>query len=296
MKQIVIMFIILAVGMLCYKVKFITKEGSKQLSTVALQVVNPVLIFMSYQKEYNSRLLKGLLWAFLLSAISFAVTILLSYLLIGKNNPDKAVERFAVVYSNCGFIGIPLVNGIYGSDGVLYLTAYITLFNLLVWTHGYMMMKGERDFSSLVKALRSPSVIAVFVGLIFYVANIRLPEVPAQAFQYIADMNTPVAMLVAGATCAQTNLLKALKNLRIYIVSIFRLLVVPLVSFGICFLLGAPKSVLMTVTIASACPVAATGTMFAIQMDRNPQKCSELFAVTTLLSALTLPALTSLLG
>ena len=286
--QVGIMFVILVVGALCYKVKFITKEGTKQLSTIALQVVNPVLIFMSYQKEYNSRLLKGLMWSFLLSGVSFAVAILLSYLLIGKKNPDKDVERFAVVYSNCGFIGIPLVNGIYGSEGVLYLTAYITIFNLLVWTHGYMMMKGERDFSSFLKAFRSPSVIAIFLGLVCYVTNIRLPKMPAQAFQYIADMNTPVAMLVAGATCAQTNVLKALTNLRIYFVSLIRLVIVPLATFGACYFIGAPQSVLMTVTIASACPIAATQTMFAVQMDKNPKKCSELFAVTTLLSLFTL--------
>ena len=100
---------------------------------------------------------------------------------------------------------IPLINGIYGSEGVLYLTAYLTFFNVLIWTHGLMTMKGERDFSSLVKALVSPSVIAVVVGLICYLTNIRLPKVPATALQYIADMNTPIAMVIAGATAAQTN-------------------------------------------------------------------------------------------
>lgn len=75
-----------------------------------------------------------------------------------------------------------------------------------------MTMKGERDFSSLVKALISPSVIAVVVGLICYLTNVRLPKVPATALQYIADMNTPIAMVIAGATAAQTNVLKALQN------------------------------------------------------------------------------------
>lgn len=293
-KQIIVMFIILLLGALCYKLKVITKEGTKQLSEVALQIVNPLLIFMSYQKEYNSVLLGGLLWSFLLSAVSFAVMILLSYLLITKKSEDKEIKRFAAVYSNCGFMCIPLINGIYGSEGVLYLTAYVTFFNLLVWTHGYMTMKGERDLSSFVKALRSPSVIAVAAGLICYLTNLRLPAVPAAALQYISDMNTPLAMLIAGATVAQTNLLKALKKPEIYLVSFFRLLLFPAAAFAVCRFFGAPFIVLMTVTIAAACPVATTGTMFAIKMDRKPETCSEYFTVTTILSAVTLPLVTML--
>jgi len=291
-RQILIMFIILVIGAFCYLKGLITKEGTKQLSAVELQLVNPLLIFMSYQKEYNAKLLNGLLWSFVLSAVSFTVMILLSYVFIGKNREDKDIERFATVYSNCGFIGIPLINGIYGTDGVLYLTAYVTFFNLLVWTHGYMTMKGERDFSSFLKALRSPSVIAVFVGLICYLTNIRLPDVPKTAMQYVSDMNTPLAMLIAGATAAQTNILKALKKPAVYLVSSMKLLVFPACAFAVCRFLGAPQIVLMTVTIAAACPVATTGTMFAIRMDKKPELCSEFFTITTLLSALTLPLIT----
>lgn len=291
-RQILIMFIILVIGAFCYLKGLITKEGTKQLSAVELQLVNPLLIFMSYQKEYNAKLLNGLLWSFVLSAVSFTVMILLSYVFIGKNREDKDIERFATVYSNCGFIGIPLINGIYGTDGVLYLTAYVTFFNLLVWTHGYMTMKGERDFSSFLKALRSSSVIAVFIGLICYLTNIRLPDVPKTAMQYVSDMNTPLAMLIAGATAAQTNILKALKKPAVYLVSSMKLLVFPACAFAVCRFLGAPQIVLMTVTIAAACPVATTGTMFAIRMDKKPELCSEFFTITTLLSALTLPLIT----
>lgn len=224
-NQIIIMFIILIIGAFCYLKGIITKDGTKQLSSFALNIINPVLIFMSYQSKYDKSLVHGLLWSFLLSAISYAVTILLTYVLIRKKTPDLAVERVSSIYSNCAFMCIPLINGIYGSEGVLYLTAYLTFFNVLIWTHGLMTMKGERDFSSLVKALISPSVIAVVVGLICYLTNIRLPKVPATALQYIADMNTPIAMVIAGATAAQTNVLKALQNRRIYYVSLCKLII-----------------------------------------------------------------------
>ncbi|MCR5019480.1 MAG: AEC family transporter [Ruminococcus sp.] len=289
------MFIILIIGLGCSMKGLITKEGNKQLSKVALYIVNPLLIFMSYQDcEYSSTLLKGLLWSFLLSGISFGVMILLSTLIISQKRPEHSLERFSVVYSNCGFIGMPLIRGIYGTEGVLYLTAYITLFNILVWTHGYMTMKESRDFKSFVKAASSPSVIAVFIGLVFYLAQIRLPDVLHTSLQYVSDMNTPLAMLIAGSATAQTNIIKALKNKALYMVSVYKLLALPLVAFLLVHFLPAPHMVKMVVLIASACPVATTGTMFAIQFDKNPERCSEFFAVTTLLSGITLPIVTML--
>lgn len=293
-KQILIMFIILMLGVICNLRGLITKDGTKSLSIVELNIVNPVLIFMSYQTDYEPALMKGLLWAFLLAAVSFAAAIPFSMIFVPKKSRYSVIQRFSVVYSNCGFMGIPLIMNIYGSNGVLYLTAYITLFNLLVWTHGYMMMKGKRDFSTLVKALLSPSVIATVLGFIFYITQIRLPEIPYKAMDYISAMNTPLAMLIAGATVAQTNILKAFKGIEIYRVCAGKLLIVPALTFALVRFTPAPDIVKMVITIAAACPVATTGTMFAITMDRHPQKCSEFFAVTTVLSGLTLPLVTML--
>lgn len=292
-KQIAIMFIILLIGGFCGWRGVISKTGLKQLSTVELHIVNPLLIFMSYQTDLNSRLLGGLAWSFGLSALSFAAAIIFATLVIPKRRPDFDIERFASIYSNCGFIGIPLINGIYGQEGVLYLTAYVTLFNLLVWTHGYMTMKGQRDFSAFLSALKNPSVIAVVTGLIFYLTNIRLPEVPASSLELVSSMNTPLAMLIAGATASQTNFLKAMRNSGIYIVSGMKLIAVPALCYGLMRLTHAPELVIMTVTIAAGCPVATTGTMFAVLFDKKPERCSEFFAVTTVLSGITLPLLTA---
>ena len=290
--QILIMFIILMLGVVCNLRGIITKDGTKSLSAVELNIVNPILIFMSYQSEYRSELMTGLMWSFILSLVSFALAITLAMVFVPKKSDYSVVQRFSVIYSNCGFMGIPLVKNIYGDEGVLYLTAYVTIFNLLVWTHGYILMKGERDFSSLKKALFSPSVIATIVGFVFYYTNIRLPEVPARSMQLISDMNTPLAMLIAGATVAQTSILKAFRSAAMYRVCIGKLIIVPAVTFAALSVFNAPAMVKMVVTIAAGCPVATTGTMFAISMDRFPEKSSEFFAATTVLSGLTLPLVT----
>lgn len=291
-ERIIIMFIILLIGFFCYKKGLITKQGTKQLSAVELNLVNPILIFMSYQKDYDSAMTHNLIWAFILSALSYAVAIALSYVFISKKQKSFSVERFSIIYSNCGFIGIPLINGLFGAEGVLYLTAYITFFNFLVWTHGLMTMKEKIDFSSALKALKAPSVIAIFLGLICYFTRLSLPTVPAQALQYISDMNTPLAMIIAGATAAQTNILCVFRKPRNYLICFYKLLAIPLIAFLVIRLFNVPSIVCTTLTVAAACPVATTGIMFAITLNKDSEKCSELFTMSTLLSLLTLPLVT----
>lgn len=299
--RVLIMSVILIIGAICYKKKVITASGTKQLSAVELNIVNPLMIFMSYQAEYDPQRLKGLLWSFLLSAVSFAAVIPLAGLLKKNTDENYAVERFSCIYSNCGFMGIPLINALFGNEGVFYLTAYLTAFNLLVFTHGYMLMKEEHDLSAFRKAITSPTIIAMFIGVFFYLTDIRLTDltvvggVVADAFKFIADMNTPLAMLIAGATAAQSDLLKSLLDKKIMRTAFYKLILLPMCIIVIIHFLPHSQSLMpeLVVCIACACPAATTGTMFALLFDKNAKRCSEIFAVTTILSMATLPIMTA---
>lgn len=296
-KQIVIMFILVALGFLCGKIGLIGKDTNSKLSAFVLEVVNPVLIFMSYQQDFDTELLKGLGTALLLGALSYAEMIVLLKILYRRRKDDPAViEQFAAVYSNCAFMGIPLINGLFGSEGVFYLTGYVTVFNVMVWTHGVMLFGGKEVKNPIKKALTSPALIAVFAGLIFFAAGIRLPEIIASAANYVGGMNTPLAMICAGVTISFTDLGGYVKNPLVYRAAALRLIVCPLL-FWLTFrwFSAVPDTVFLTVMAAAGCPAAATGTMFALKYNKCPETSAVIFAVTTLLSALTLP-LTVMLG
>lgn len=295
LKQIITMFLIIFVGIVCYKTKIIDKKGNSALSAVVLNIVNPAVIFISYQKDFDMELLKGLGYALILSALSFFVVILVVSLIIRKKPNSKwNIERIAVIYSNSGFIGIPLVNALVGSIGVFYLAAYLTCFNLLLWTHGVMLMKKLSGAKEILKNVLSPCVIAIFLGIICFVLKIRLFGSLYNAVDAIADMNTPLAMLVAGITIAQTDFLKALKKGRIYFMCFLKLFLTPIIT---CFLLfffkkiGVALDVLMTIIIATACPTGASGTLFAIRYNGDELYASEIFAITTIFSAISIPVI-----
>jgi len=289
-KQEVIMLLLIIVGILCFKVGIITASGRKDMSSLVLSVVNPIVILLAYQKEFEMRLLRGLVTSLVLSAIAFAVAILVSSLLIRrKDGRETDIERFSAIYSNCGFMGIPLVNALFGSEGVFYLTAFLTVFNLLIWTHGIIQISGVRSIKSVKKALLSPSIIAIAVGMILFLARISLPDIMYQSLDYVAMMNTPLAMLVAGATIAETNVFNAFKNIRIYWVTLIKLAIIPLILLAIFRLISVDDTVKLTVITAMSAPTATMGTLFCLRYDKNSKYASEIFAVTTLISTATLP-------
>lgn len=290
LHQAAIMLILICLGIVCYKAKIISENGSKELSRLALLVINPVVIFMAYQKELEARLLKGFLAAILLGVVSFITAAAIAYLAVRKKPEREAdIERFSCIYSNCSFMGIPLIQALLGSEGVFYLTAYLTIFNILVWTHGVIMMSGQKSMKNVVKAFTSSSVIAIVLGFIFFITGFRLPEILNSTLELVGSMNTPVAMLVAGATIARTNVLKALKNPRIYYVTALKLLIIPAFAAILFGLIPADTTVEMSVLIAAAAPSATMCTMFSLRYDRNSLYASEIFAVTTLLSVATMP-------
>ncbi len=290
LKQIIVMFILVGLGFLCGKIKIIDKETNAKLSGFVLEVVNPVLIFMSYQQSFDGELLKGLGVALILGFISYAIMIAGLRIIYRRRDDNEAIiEQFAAVYSNCAFMGIPLINGLFGSEGVFYLTGYVTVFNIMVWTHGVILFGGKGTKTSLRKVVSSPAIIAIAAGLVFFIAGIELPEIISSVANHVSGMNTPLAMICAGVTIGGTEIGSHIRNKGVYRAAVLRLIACPLIFWLVFRWFPIPDTVFMTVMIAAGCPAAATGTMFALRYKKCPEMSAVIFAVTTLLSAVTLP-------
>lgn len=291
LNQTIIMLILIMLGIICAKTRIISDESNKDLSKFVLQVVNPVVIFMSYQTDYHFNLVKNLLITFGLSLVSYGIMIAAAYIFVRrKEDRETEIERFSAIYSNCGFMGIPLINALFGMEGVFYLTAFITVFNLIVWTHGIILISGEKSLRKVVKVFYSPTVIAIILGIITFFMQFRLPEVPAKALGFIADMNTPLAMIVSGVTMAGTNAVNLLKNKRAFYICFLRLVLLPFILTALLAPFGINDKVYMTVIIAASAPPAAMCTLQCIRYGRNSVYSSEIFTAGTILSVASLPA------
>lgn len=289
-EKIVEMFLLILVGVTAYKTGVIDSEANKKLSGLLLKVVSPVLILMAYQIEFREELLSGLFAVMVFSMISFVLTIGLANGMIRPGNSrNPEIERMAVIYSNCGFIGMPLMNGLMGREGVFYMTAYMTVYNIFIWSHGLVSMCGAGSVKETLRRFVQPATIAIGIGLLLFLLRIRLPEVIYNPLDMLGNMNTPLAMIVAGCSLAESDLMGALKRSRTYLISVLKLLAAPMITLIAPVLLHADRAVALTVLVGAACPTGAMVSMFALQYDKDSRYATELFTISTILSLLTIP-------
>ncbi len=289
-EQLVKMFFIMLLAIMCYKLKLVSQEGNSSLSNLLLMVVNPCVILTVYQTEYNPELVHGLLLAFAAAAVTHVIGVIVSTILVRPSSgPDYGIERYSIMYSNCGFIGIPLIRSVLGDTGVFYVTAYMIMFNLFSWTHGIFLMEKKCTLKNLREGFLSPMFISSIVAVILFFVQFRIPAVLLDTMNYVADMNTPLAMMIAGFSVAQSDIGMLIRNARIYLISAAKLFIIPLLMIPVFLVMRLPYEVSMTILIAASCPVAATGTMLAIRYKQNYTYSSEIFAMSTVLSVAAIP-------
>ena len=286
----IVMAILALIGAFCFKRKIINKEQNSALSDLVLRVFTPVLLFTSFQKEYSSELLQGLLFSALFSFMSFFVIWLILKAVVHKQPKDTAsIELVSLMYSNCGFIGIPMAQSLFGSDGIMYMTTMVAVANFLLWSHGIIAVSGQSDPKAIAKVFKSPVILAIVFGILCFFFRIEIPSLIEEPLELIANVNTPMAMFVAGVNIAQSNILKTFKNKRIYWLSLIKLVIIPVAIAVLFTIIPMNATVKAVMVLSAACPVGVTGSLFALKFNKDACYASELFAMTTILSIITIP-------
>ena len=291
------MLIMVIIGYAAVKLRIFGETETNAITKTVLNVTCPMLILASYMQPFDPAKAKGLLLALALGVLIHIVGIAIGYAVIRREgNPNWQVERMAVTYGNVGFMGIPLMSAMFGSDAVFYLSTICLVYNFLIWTHGLLLMTGKLDKASLKKVFISPNIACMAAGLIIFLCRIPVPEIIASPISSIGNCTTPLAMLASGAIIARSSLGEALKEKRLYLISALRLFAVPAVVFAFVRLLHVPYMVALTAFTAAACPMGAMVTMFAAEHKRNAPYASGIFTFTTVLSLITIPALIAVYG
>ncbi len=179
LNQVIIVFLLIGVGFVCSKTKMLTQTGVKQMTSILLNIVTPCVLIRSYQEKINeSGLAGGLIMGAAFTIISMAVMMLISKLLFPSEPTNRyRVNKFAAVYSNCGFMAIPLLSAALGADGVFYGSAYLAVFTILYWTLGVYVFTEDMKSLSFKNIAVNPGVIGTVISLVLFGFGIRLPEI-----------------------------------------------------------------------------------------------------------------------
>ena len=286
--QVLVLFVLIGVGFVCNKAKVLTRGSVKDLTNLVLYVVSPCVIINSYMREFDKAMLGGLLITLAVAFCSFGLNILVANLLI--KDKDKAREktlRFGTIFSNCGYMSLPLQNALLGDEGVFYGATFIVVFQIVVWTYGVLLMSGDVKNVSLKRIVCTPGIIGTAIGLVIFVFSLSVPKVIAQPIQYLAALNTPIPMIVVGFHLAGAKLY--IKGLSAYHSVALRLVILPMTLLWGLYILGIRGVVLISCVIAASAPSAANTTMFSEKFGADTSLSATMVSLTTLLSVFTMP-------
>ena len=294
-QQIVILFIMIGVGYVCSKRGFLSPLTIKELSKFIIYVVTPCIVVESFHRPFDSSMMGNIAIACAAAAGAHLLNIILSRVLIRDREQNRrVVYQFATIFSNCGFMGLPLQHAILGTDGVFYGAVFIAVFNVFTWTYGFTIMGSKGQKLKLKEILLNPGVLGVTAGLIIFVNSIQIPHILLVPIKSFAALNTPLPMVVVGYYLAQITSLKVLKDRYLVITQAVKLLAAPLLALLLFYASGIRGLLLISLVISASAPSAANTVMFSVLFNRDTKLAVTLVSVSVLLSLFTMPLVISL--
>ena len=293
-KQLITMAIIGLGGFIFARIFKVNESERKFLSKLLMYFINPTMVLNSFNREFDSQKLVLLGIVVLLSLIIHVVMIML-----GIFTCKEKIDRLAIAFTNCGFIGIPLIRGVFGDEGVIFLMGYLAIFNILVWTYGYHQLSGTSKF---IKVITNPNIIAVALGVVIFCMPFTLPDVIGRPLSLVADTNTAISMVLVGVLIADFHPSESKTVLpRLVKMSLLRLVVCSVINIVILFAaykmignMDGARMIIFVVLICSLCPVATSIPSLACLFDQNAAYASLTVSLTSILCIITLPGFVAL--
>ena len=252
-RQVAVLFVLMGAGFAARRMKLLGDAAVEGCANLLMMLVTPCVIIDCFQRPFDQAMLGGLALAFLIASIGHIAAIAaVPFVVRHRNDDTRRTLLIAAVFSNAGFMGIPLEQSILGDEGVFYGVVYVVVFNL---------------FST------------------------SLPSAVALPVRHMANLNTPLAMIVVGYSLAGAKLGRVARMPSAYAAAFVRLVAYPVVLIAAMYPFRAhlDREMMLALAIAGAAPVAAMVSMFAVKFKRDVDVSVAVVSATTLVSVVTIP-------
>ncbi len=300
-------------GYIFAKAKMLPKSASEVLSVIVLYCCQPVVVITSFQKcAFSVDICLNMLIVFALAAALHIVFFIGLRLALSKSADTDRIRiiKYASVFSNCGFMGLPFLQSLFSESGMqseilIYGAVIIVVWNIMNWTFGVYILTKDKKEVSLKKVLLNPVIIAVYIGFaMFFILQKPLVELAAEgtigykilsklmsSLEFISDMVTPLSMIVIGIRLANVNLKQLFMDKWAYLSSAIKLVVFPLAAIFTVAYLPIPSTIKYTVFFLLAMPSATSSVMMAVKFNQNSDFATVCVLLSTILCIITLPLL-----
>ncbi len=298
-----LLFLLIIPGFILRKVRYADDALPKGLTNIILYIAQPALIMVSFIRPYDKAVMRTALGVLAFSFLLHGAFCLLSLLFFRKcSEALRRVYRFGAIFSNAGYMGIPLIMALFGEDAALFASVYIIGFNFFCWSVGCFIYSGDKNYVSPRKMLLNAATIPTYIGLAFFLLPIDayVPGVFVEALEMLRSTVAPLSMMLVGMRLADMKLRGAFNDIHFFLSIFLRLIAFPTVAWlvmravslcGIYYDATAESVVL----ICAATPAAAATSMFAEKFSGDSVSAGKIVSLSTVLSVITMPLVALLL-
>lgn len=290
-NQMIAIFILILIGYVAHKYKLMDADGNRKLSELIINLTCPCLILASAGGNNipdKSLILPLLIVGFI--TYMFLIVVAWFLPLIINDLEKRRLYSFMLAFGNVGFIGYPVIASVLGENAIFYASLLNFPNTLFAFSVGAALISGSKKGMGFnYRILGCPAMIASYLSILIVCMDWKLPYVISLPINLLGDITVPSALLIIGSSMAQIPIRQVLGTSMIYIISIFRLLILPFAVFGISKLMEVNATVIQINTLLSAMPVATYGTMFCLQYHKDDKIITQGILISTVLSMITIP-------
>ncbi len=294
------LFIMISVGVYGSRKKIINPELNKGLTDILIKIALPFMIVSSFIFTYDYTVKDNIVKTSYYSIAAYIIMAVVSrILLFPVKNDKKTILHFANVFVNTGYVGFPILNSIYGSEGVIYGSIFNMFFVILLWTYGIMLYRGglEKGYlkKELIALLFNPSIIAVIIGVVIMVFDIRINGAILVGIKGIGSITGPLSMIIIGVILSNAKVKKYMRDWTVYYGITVKLIAIPIIIYMVSLQLPESSRALKSVIIMTAMPASAMTSILAESFGKEKDYAAIIVSATTLLSLITVPAFLKIL-
>ncbi len=295
--QMLSLAILILVGVVISRIKMVDSHGMGQISRLINYVFNPMMMVSSAISSVGSIDKQVMLLLFGLAAALYLALILIGHFaapLFDKRPGQKEMYQLMFIFSNVGFMGIPVIRGVFGAENVVYVLAFVFVFNIVFYTYGVALLDGGLSGESLKKML-NPGTVSSVATLLIVLLEPQVPEFLSNVVDYLGSAASPLAMIAVGVTLANADLKAVFLNPKTYLFTLVKMVAIPLIAIPLLKLLPFSDTVIGVCLVEIAMPVANLPLILGTEKGIDCTSCSASIIMTTLASVLTVPLLVALI-
>lgn len=284
------------------KFELVNDSFTKNISDIITYVAFPCMVIDAMQMEFSMDIITNCRYIVMIIAVVVVFAILVSRFLsriFHIPTSRSGILTFMTVFGNTGFIGLPMLGTLFGKEGIFYGSICDSVMGIFMFTIGVIFIKRASNpgntnkctkISEIVRLLKDPCFICVFIGIVLYCLRITLPDIIGDSVYTIGSLTGPLAMISVGSHLAGIKFKRILTNRLSYLSSILKLVAVPLIAMLLVKLVIGSNTLFGAVIVMQmAMPSAMLSVILSERYSSDTEFATEGVMLSTILCLITLP-------